>query len=157
MIRWVSSEIPKSESSPTLRILFSSPASWVLVSVAILRDENQPLCDVVSSGGAHYSQFRCRGCIAARGSAVAGIYRCKHKRSHMVCSVRDHSALAGRGRSGGRADFWLDCVFLTHEQVVGWYLENSSNGTLAYSVNVFAATCGLEEFSYFTLVWGIPR
>lgn len=33
--------------------------------------------------------------------------------------------------------------FVPMGQVVGWYLENSSNGTLAYSVNVFAAICGI--------------
>ena len=33
--------------------------------------------------------------------------------------------------------------FVPMGQVVGWYLENSSNGTLAYSVNVFAALCGI--------------
>src|SRR5215469_6628459 len=33
--------------------------------------------------------------------------------------------------------------FVPMGQVVGWYLENSSKGTLAYSVNVFAALCGI--------------
>ena len=33
--------------------------------------------------------------------------------------------------------------FVPMGQLVGWYLENSSNGTLAYSVNVFAALCGI--------------
>jgi spermidine synthase len=33
--------------------------------------------------------------------------------------------------------------FVPMGQAVGWYLENSSKGTLAYSVNVFAALCGI--------------
>jgi len=33
--------------------------------------------------------------------------------------------------------------FVPMGQLVGWFLENSSNGTLAYSVNVIAAICGI--------------
>jgi spermidine synthase len=33
--------------------------------------------------------------------------------------------------------------FVPMGQLVGWYLENASEGTLAYSVNVFAALCGI--------------
>lgn len=37
--------------------------------------------------------------------------------------------------------------FVPMGQVVGWYLENSSNGTLAYSVNVLAALCGIIVYT----------
>ena len=37
--------------------------------------------------------------------------------------------------------------FVPMGQLVGWYLENSSNGTLAYSVNVFAALCGISLYT----------
>jgi spermidine synthase len=38
-------------------------------------------------------------------------------------------------------------VFVPMGQLVGWYLENSSNGTLAYSVNVFAALSGIALYT----------
>ena len=66
--------------------------------------------------------------------------------------------------------------FVPMGQLVGWYLENSSNGTLAYSVNVFAAICGIVFYTslcflyqppatlfvvggilLIVLVWRIPR
>src|SRR5215469_2970658 len=49
--------------------------------------------------------------------------------------------------------------FVPVGQMVGWYLENSSKGTFAYSLNVFAALCGiilytsLSFFSQPPAVW----
>ena len=42
--------------------------------------------------------------------------------------------------------------FVPIGQLVGWYLENSSNGTLAYSVNVFAAVCGIVFYTSLCLL-----
>src|SRR5438046_8450394 len=66
--------------------------------------------------------------------------------------------------------------FVPMGQLVGWYLENSSNGTFAYSVNVFAALCGIILYTVLcflaqspaiwwlvggllllTLLWSVPR
>ena len=66
--------------------------------------------------------------------------------------------------------------FVPMGQLVGWYLENSSRGTLAYSVNVFAALCGIVIYTILcflsqppliwflvaglllvVLLWGLPR
>src|SRR5437762_2424581 len=37
--------------------------------------------------------------------------------------------------------------FVPMGQLVGWYLENAKNGTWAYSVNVFAALCGIALYT----------
>jgi len=66
--------------------------------------------------------------------------------------------------------------FVPMGQLVGWYLESSSNGTVAYSINVFAAICGIALYTTLCflsqppaiwflsggvllalLVWKIPR
>jgi len=66
--------------------------------------------------------------------------------------------------------------FLPMGQLVGWYLENSCRGTLAYSVNVLAALCGIIIYTILcflsqppliwflvagillvVLFWGLPR
>src|SRR5438046_9081162 len=46
--------------------------------------------------------------------------------------------------------------FVPMGQLVGWYLENSSNGTLAYSVNVFAALCGIISYTVFCFLYQPP-
>jgi hypothetical protein len=38
-------------------------------------------------------------------------------------------------------------LFIPLGQLVGWYLENSSNGTLAYSVNVLASLAGIMLYT----------
>ena len=66
--------------------------------------------------------------------------------------------------------------FVPMGQLVGWYLENSPNGILAYSINVFAALCGIILYTglcflsqpptiwflvggllLVALVWKVPR
>ena len=46
--------------------------------------------------------------------------------------------------------------FVPMGQLVGWYLENSSNGTLAYSVNVFAALCGIICYTVLCFLYQPP-
>jgi len=41
--------------------------------------------------------------------------------------------------------------FVPMGQMVGWYLENASNGIVAYSVNVFAALCGIIAYTLLCL------
>jgi spermidine synthase len=42
--------------------------------------------------------------------------------------------------------------FVPMGQLVGWYLENATDGTLAYSVNVFAALCGIILYTVLCLL-----
>jgi len=45
--------------------------------------------------------------------------------------------------------------FVPMGQLVGWYLENSSRGIIAYSVNVFAGLCGILAYT-FLCFWSQP-
>src|SRR5207247_7619234 len=53
--------------------------------------------------------------------------------------------------------FSLICFsFIPLGQVVGWYLENASNGILAYSVNVLASLAGILLYTLLCFLYQPP-
>ncbi len=53
--------------------------------------------------------------------------------------------------------FSLICfIFIPLGQLVGWYLENTSNGVLAYSVNVLASLAGIMLYTLLCFLYQPP-